>query len=90
MRTPDVCGRVAAVAIPVLRKYPWGGRILDFLERGTGAEEVALGMVVLPLAVATVGAVRADMSSKEEKPEAPKTPVATVGVMREVHGHADA
>lgn len=90
--SPDVCGRVAAVTIPVLRKYPWGGRILEFLERGTGAEEVALGMVVLPLAVATAGAVRADMSAKDEKPgtdDAPKPTAATVVSMREVHGHAD-
>jgi hypothetical protein len=97
--TPEACGAVAGAAVPVLRKYPWGARILDFLETGSGAEEVALVMVAGPLVLATVGAVKADMGG-EEKAEAGQVPVkpektatvdapADLGGLVEVHGRAN-
>lgn len=69
--SPQACGEVAAKAVPVLRKYPWGARILDFFETGAGAEEIALGVCVAPLAVATYKAIKADMSPKDETPAEP-------------------
>lgn len=91
--TPEACGRVAGATVPVLRKYPWGARVLDFLETGSGAEEVALVMAAAPLVVATVGAVKADMSPQESAPApvkiAPGATLPAVGDMVEVHGRAD-
>lgn len=98
--TPEACGRVAGATVPVLRKYPWGARILDFLETGTGAEEVALVLACAPLVKATVGAVKADMAGGEPAPAsapAAAAPGATVtvsapadlGELVEVHGRAN-
>lgn len=58
---------IAGAAVKVLRKYPWGARVLDFFESGTGAEEVALVVCLLPLA----GAVKADLAQRREADEAP-------------------
>lgn len=73
---PEACGRLAAVTVPVLRKYPWGGRVLDFLETGSGAEELALAMVAAPMGMATWAAINADFKPavaveavEVEKPE---------------------
>lgn len=62
------CQAVAAAAVPVLRKYPWGGRIVEFLEGGTGAEEVALFMVAAPMVMATVKAAREDTQELDMVP----------------------
>lgn len=87
--------KIAAAAVPVLRKYPWGARVLDFFERGSGAEEVLLLGALIPLA----GAVRQDMASPEperakpaslpaEKTNTVDAP-ADLGQLVEVHGHAN-
>lgn len=65
----DACMRLAGAAVPVLRKYPWGGRVLAWLESGTGAEELGLLLVALPLAAASVRAARADAAELEGGPE---------------------
>ena len=90
---PETCQQAAALSVPVMRKYPWGQRVLAFFETGAGAEEIALGVFVAPLALATYAAVKADMQPDEEPkeatPNAPKQPTANAGEMREVHGHAN-
>jgi hypothetical protein len=57
---PDTCRGLAEKVVPVLEKYPWGARVLGFLETGAGVEEVALAMYAAPLAYATIQAARAD------------------------------
>lgn len=66
------CNAFAAAAVPVLRKYPWGGRVLAFLESGSGVEEMALFMVAMPLTMATVNAVRQDLHKPEPVAPAPE------------------
>lgn len=56
----DTCRTGAERIVPVLKKYPWGARVLDFLETGAGVEEVALALFALPVALATGRAWRAD------------------------------
>lgn len=67
--TGEKCGRIAAAAVPVLRKYPWGAPVLSFLEGDIGAEEVALVAVSLPLVLATIKAVRADLADMQRGEE---------------------
>lgn len=62
------CNAFAGAAVPVLRKYPWGGRVLAFLESGAGVEEMALFAVAMPLTMATVNAVRQDLHKPEPTP----------------------
>lgn len=88
---------IAGASVKVLRKYPWGARILAFFESGTGAEEAALVMCLFPLA----GAIKADMEAgNEAKPDAPPSRLpgmrtettgapADLGTLVEVHGHAN-
>ena len=59
----ETCKGLADRAVPVLRKYPWGGRIISFLETGAGVEEVALGLFVLPVGLATAKAWQADAAA---------------------------
>lgn len=56
----DACRELANRAVPVLRKYPWGVRVIAFLESGAGVEEIALVVYAAPLVLATVGAARLD------------------------------
>lgn len=98
--TPEVCAEGAAKAVPVLRKYPWGARIIDFFETGSGAEEMALGAFMVPMGFATWQAIKADLAkpeqdkpAKQQKQDAPATvtvqPPEDLGGMVEVHGHAN-
>lgn len=88
----EKCNELAAVAVPVFRKYPWGMRIIDFMETGAGVEELALGAFVVPMVLATVKTVKAD-TAKAEKPEKQADQVQQamprVGEMREMSGHAN-
>lgn len=61
----QACNTFAGAAVPVLRKYPWGGKVLAFLESGAGVEEMALFVVAMPLTMATVTAARQDLSKPE-------------------------
>ncbi|ABE49097.1 hypothetical protein [Methylobacillus flagellatus] len=72
----DSCNAFAGAAVPVLRKYPWGGRVLAFLESGAGVEEMALFAVAMPLTMATVNAVQQDLKKPEpeKEPEKPAEP----------------
>ena len=66
----DTCRGMAEKAVPVLVKYPWGARVLDFLATGAGIEEMALAMYAAPLALATMKAARldaADAAARDEK-----------------------
>lgn len=70
----ETCAGVAARAVPVMRKYPWGIRALDFLTTGAGVEEMALAVYLAPLALATMQAARADSAelrrpAKKAEPE---------------------
>lgn len=98
----ETCADVAQKTVPVLRKYPWGARVLAFLEEGTGAEEMALVLCVAPLGLATWKAAQLDMAGDAEKspPSQPQQriePVKTetvsapadLGGLVEVHGRAD-
>jgi len=97
--TPETCATCAERVVPVLRKYPWGARIIDFFETGAGVEEMALGAFLLPMGFATWQAVKADMGG-EEKAEAGQVLVnpektatvdapAGLGGLVEVHGRAN-
>lgn len=66
---PQTCKGLADKAVPVLVKYPWGARLLDFLQTGAGVEELALLAYAAPLVLATRAAVLEDM-----KPAAPTAP----------------
>lgn len=83
--TPEACGACAEKSVPVLRKYPWGVRVLDFFETGAGAEELALGAFLLPMGAATWQAVKADMAANGEegkrKAAGPVKPVDTSGTV---------
>lgn len=63
------CEALAVAAVPVMRKYAWGQKALEFLMTGGGVEEMALIAVIAPLAFATVKAVKADTAKPEPKPE---------------------
>lgn len=56
-------------AVPVLKKYAWGRRIIEFVETGAGVEELALLVYAAPLAMATVAAARADLAKPEPEQE---------------------
>lgn len=96
---PDSCEKLAGAAVPVLRKYPWGARILDFLERGTGAEEAVLLVALAGMGKATFDAYKldtADAAKGAPAAVAVSGPVATetagpvdLGGLVEVHGHAN-
>lgn len=93
---PETCKNIAAKAVPVLRKYPWGVRVLDFFETGAGVEEIALGVVLIPAVLATYRAVSDDMAeAAEPKQENKPDPVrreampATSTDFREVGTNAD-
>ncbi len=65
-------------ACPVLRKYSWGMRVLDFLDTGAGVEEMALLMYAAPLVLATMAAAKEDAADmrpaepeKQAEPEKP-------------------
>lgn len=61
--------------IPVLRKYPWGLKFIDFLQTGSGIEEAALFFVVYPLAIETHKAVQLDKAALSESKQAQEKPV---------------
>lgn len=65
----EACAGFAEKAVPVLRKYAWGARILEFLENGSGVEELALLMYTAPLVVATVAAARKDAAARVQVTE---------------------
>lgn len=65
--TPDQCRLVAEKAVPVLRKYGWGRAVLAWLDGGMGVEEIALLVVLTPLARRTFEAVRADVADLKAK-----------------------
>lgn len=89
--TPETCSQAGALVVPVLRKYPWGARVLDFFETGAGVEELALGAFLVPMGIATWGAIKADSAPAEEKADqgGPESPVQALGTMQEVHGRAN-
>lgn len=71
---PGTCRGLADKAVPVLVKYPWGQRLLNFLATGAGVEEMALAAFAAPLVLATHAAIREDL--KPARPEPVQTPPA--------------
>lgn len=63
----DACRGLSSALLPVLRKYTWGQKIINFLETGAGVEEMALAAAAFPLAMATMGAVQADKAEKQKR-----------------------
>ncbi|MEQ1488854.1 MAG: hypothetical protein ABL920_10195 [Methylotenera sp.] len=63
----SVCRGIATAAIPVLRKYAFGQKIITFLETGGGIEEFALAMALAPVAMATMSAYKLDVKPKEKE-----------------------
>lgn len=57
----ETCRGLAEKTVPVMVKYPWGVRLLDFLQTGAGVEELALLAYAAPLLLATRAAVVEDM-----------------------------
>jgi len=98
---PDNCEKLASATVPVLRKYPWGARVLDFLESGTGAEEAVLLIALAGMGKATLDAYKLDTAGgEEERPAVGQVPVtpektatvdapADLGGLVEVHGRAN-
>lgn len=73
---PETCRGLAEKTVPVLLKYPWGQRAIEFLTTGAGVEEVALALYAFPLAVATMKAANADAAAMKakKKPEREQGP----------------
>lgn len=61
---PETCKSIADMTVPVLKKYPWGARVLDFFETGAGLAEFGLGLVLIPAVLATYRAVSDDMAEE--------------------------
>lgn len=64
------CQGIATAAMPVLRKYAWGARIINFLETGAGIEEMALAAALFPLGMATIKAYKQDTAIIEKEVQA--------------------
>ncbi|HEY1022552.1 MAG TPA: hypothetical protein VGE06_09600 [Flavisolibacter sp.] len=56
---------IAGATVPVLRKYAFGQRVLDFLSGQTPVEELTLVMALAPVVMSSVGAYRADVAEKK-------------------------
>lgn len=63
----SACTMLADSACPVFRKYAWGQRFIEFLETGSGVEEMALFATAAPLVLATVKAVQIDLKQPEKE-----------------------
>lgn len=63
------CRGLSEACIPVLRKYAWGAKIINFLETGAGIEEMALAAVCMPLALATHAAYKIDTVKQVQEDE---------------------
>jgi len=62
-----VCRGIASAAVPVLRKYAFGQRIINFLETGAGIEEMALAAALLPVGLASMQAYTLDIEAREKE-----------------------
>lgn len=60
----DNCRAIARASIPVLQKYTFGQKFIAFLETGGGVEEIALGVVLAPVAIATYQGYQLDTSAR--------------------------
>lgn len=63
----DVIRQISAAAVPVLRKYTFGQKIITFLETGGGTEEFILLMSLAPVTLATVSAYKLDTKPIEKE-----------------------
>lgn len=63
----DVIRQISAAAVPVLRKYTFGQKIITFLETGGGTEEFILLMSLAPVTLATVSAYKLDTKPVEKE-----------------------
>jgi hypothetical protein len=69
---PEVCRGIAERTVPVLVKYPWGQRAIEFLTTGDGVEEIALVMYAAPVVLATWQGVKQDMKPKPKPKQEPE------------------
>lgn len=67
--TNERCQNLAGALVPVLRKYPFGQKILNFVETGAGVEELALMTMLAPLVVQSYSAYQLDVAAKNPRPE---------------------
>ncbi len=68
---PDTCRGVAERLLPVMIKYPWGQRVISFIQSGAGVEEMALVLYLLPLVTSTMQDARMDaqdIAARNAKP----------------------
>lgn len=65
------CEAVASATIPVMQKYAWGQKAIEFLTTGAGVQEMALFAVLMPMSMATVQAYKLD-TAKPVETEEPK------------------
>lgn len=70
----SACTMLAYSACPVLRKYAWGQKFIQFLETGSGVEEMALFATATPLVLTTAKAVQADLKKPEPEPKPSSNP----------------
>ena len=75
---------IAEKTIPVLAKYGWGNKIIDFLNGAGDVEILALVMALVPVGMATVTAFNADMESKQAAQAAAAEPDSKEGEKVEV------
>ena len=69
------CDNLAAATVPVLNKYPWGLKVINFLRTGAGIEEGFLLMTAAPIAMAMMKAYAIDTKppiNEKEVKDAPK------------------
>jgi len=60
------CKAVSTAFVPVLRKYVWGQKVIEFLETGGGMEEIALVATLAPLAIITYNEYRQETANHKE------------------------
>lgn len=63
--TAESCKIIAERTIPVLKKYVLGQKIINFLETGSGIEEVALATALVPIGLASYRGYQLDLAASE-------------------------
>jgi len=65
-----VCMGVSDALLPVLQKYSFGRKFLEYLDKGGGVEEFALLIALTPVAMATLSAYQMDTKPLEKEVKA--------------------
>lgn len=68
-----VCLGVSDALLPVLQKYAFGQKFLQYLEKGGGVEEFALLLALAPVAIASYSAFELDTKPLEKEVKSAET-----------------